>query len=122
MFLSKLEGHQHWVEVMETTPRSQSEVRHFEPGQVSAEEPDAHPASDQVFLVIEGEVTAHVADEIARMRPGHVVVIPAGVAHRFENSGSGRARTFSVFTPSDYPKPGSENRKEHREHKESLNY
>ena len=115
MFLSKLEGHARWFEVMETTPRSGSELRNFEPGQVSAEEPDSHPASDQVFLVVEGEVTAHVADEIARMRPGHFVVIPAGVAHRFENSGSGRARTLRVFRPSDYPKPGNENRRERRE-------
>jgi mannose-6-phosphate isomerase-like protein (cupin superfamily) len=103
MFLSKLNSADGWFEVLATTSRSQTAVMNLEPGQASAENPESHPGSDQVLVVLEGEVHAQVAEERARMMVGHAVVIPAGVPHRFENNGAARARTLSVYAPPAYP-------------------
>ena len=53
------------------------------PGEASGDRPEAHRGSDQVLLVLEGEVMAEVAEEKARLRQGDVVIVPAGVDHRF---------------------------------------
>ena len=44
----------------------------------------------EVFVVLEGEATFTLGDEQRVARAGDVVVAPAGVSHRFVNSGTGR--------------------------------
>ena len=73
------------------------------PGDASGETMESHDESDQVLLVIEGEVLAEVGQERARMRQGDVVVIPAGIPHRFKADDKTPARTFSVYAPPAYP-------------------
>jgi mannose-6-phosphate isomerase-like protein (cupin superfamily) len=48
-----------------------------------------HPY-EEVFVVQEGTATFTAGDEIIEARGGQVVVVPAGVAHKFVNSGTGR--------------------------------
>jgi mannose-6-phosphate isomerase-like protein (cupin superfamily) len=48
-------------------------------------------------------VLAEVGDDRARLRPGDVVVIPAGVRHRFSNEAKNPVRTVSVYAPPAYP-------------------
>lgn len=103
MFLTNLNAAREWFEVLQTTGRSQTAVMNLAPGQASGDEPQAHPESDQVLIVLDGEVLAEVADEKARMRAGDVVVVPAGVHHRFENIADIPARTVSVYAPPAYP-------------------
>lgn len=103
MFLTKLDEKTEWFEVLDTTNRSQTAVMNLAPGQASGDEPESHDASDQVLVVLEGEVLAEVADERSRVPAGHVVVIPAGVPHRLQNPGPVMARTFSVYAPPAYP-------------------
>jgi mannose-6-phosphate isomerase-like protein (cupin superfamily) len=50
----------------------------------------------EVFVVLEGEATFTLGDEQRVVRGGEVVVAPAGVAHRFVNSGSGRLRQVDI--------------------------
>jgi mannose-6-phosphate isomerase-like protein (cupin superfamily) len=66
---------------------------------------DAPPASgpklhthpyEEVFLVQEGSVTFTAGDEVIEARGGEVVVVPAGVAHKFVNSGTGRLRQIDI--------------------------
>lgn len=102
MFLTNLQRASEWFEVLQTTERSQTAVMNLDPGQASGESSESHPTSDQVLIVLDGEVLAEIGDERARMRKGDVVVIPAGIHHRFENEGGEPARTFSVYAPPAY--------------------
>ena len=92
-----------WFEVLQATSRSQTAVMTLEGGGESSEEPDFHPNSDQVLLVVEGEVSAEISGETASMRAGDVVIVPAGARHKFSNPTKARAVTFSVYAPPAYP-------------------
>ena len=54
-----------------------------------------HPY-EEVFVVQEGNVTFTVGDETIEAKGGQVVVVPAGMAHKFVNSGTGRLRQVNV--------------------------
>ena len=54
-----------------------------------------HPY-EEVFVVQEGSATFTAGDEVIEARGGQVVVVPAGVAHKFVNSGTGRLRQVDI--------------------------
>jgi mannose-6-phosphate isomerase-like protein (cupin superfamily) len=54
-----------------------------------------HPY-EEVFVVQEGTATFNAGEETIEVSGGHVVVVPAGVAHKFVNSGTGRLRQVDV--------------------------
>ena len=54
-----------------------------------------HPY-EEVFLIQEGTATFTAGDDEVEVRSGQVVVVPAGVAHKFVNSGTGRLRQVDV--------------------------
>lgn len=54
-----------------------------------------HPY-DETFVVEEGRATFTVDGETIEAQGGHVVVVPAGAAHRFVNTGDGVLRMPSV--------------------------
>ena len=54
-----------------------------------------HPYAE-VFVVQEGVVAFTAGDETIEARAGQVVVVPAGVPHRFVNAGSGRLRQVDI--------------------------
>ncbi len=54
-----------------------------------------HPY-EEVFVVQEGTATFTAGDEVIEVRGGHVVVVPAGVPHKFVNSGAGRLRQVDI--------------------------
>ena len=54
-----------------------------------------HPY-EEVFVIQEGSVTFTAGDETKEATGGQVVVVPAGVAHKFTNSGTGRLRQVDV--------------------------
>jgi mannose-6-phosphate isomerase-like protein (cupin superfamily) len=91
-----------WFQVLQTTERSQTAVMTLSSGGQSSEEMNVHKKSDQVLLVVEGEVRAEVGGEKHLLRTGDVCIVPAGTEHRFENAGGGRALTFNVYTPPEY--------------------
>jgi mannose-6-phosphate isomerase-like protein (cupin superfamily) len=92
-----------WFEVLQTTERSQTAVMTLEPDGQSGEELNSHPESDQVLLVLEGEVFAEVSGQTATMKKGDVVIVRKGKKHRFSNRTQQRAVTFSVYAPPAYP-------------------
>ena len=73
------------------------------PGEASGSTREGHASSDQVLLMLEGELAGEVGAERPILRKGDVLVIPAGVKHRFENKGSIPAVTFNVYAPPEYP-------------------
>jgi mannose-6-phosphate isomerase-like protein (cupin superfamily) len=54
-----------------------------------------HPY-EEVFVVQEGTATFTAGDEEIEVSNGQIVVVPAGVAHKFVNTGTGRLRQVDV--------------------------
>jgi mannose-6-phosphate isomerase-like protein (cupin superfamily) len=54
-----------------------------------------HPY-EEVFIVQEGSVTFTAGDDTIEASSGQVVVVPAGVPHKFVNSGAGRLRQVDI--------------------------
>jgi mannose-6-phosphate isomerase-like protein (cupin superfamily) len=92
-----------WFKVLQTTKRSQTAVMKLGPGQATGEEPEAHEKSDQIVLLVAGELSAVIGGKVSRMKAGDVVIIPPRVKHKFTNSGEEPALTFNVYTPPEYP-------------------
>jgi mannose-6-phosphate isomerase-like protein (cupin superfamily) len=91
-----------WFKVLQTTPRTQTAVMKLGQGQATGGEPEAHEKSDQVILLIAGELSAQIDGKRCRMKPGDVLIIPPRVKHRFTNSGEEPAITFNVYSPPEY--------------------
>jgi mannose-6-phosphate isomerase-like protein (cupin superfamily) len=82
-----------WFEVLQTTDRSQTAVMTLKPGQSTGEQAESHKDSQQMLLLIEGELLAELDDEHGNLNAGDVVVIPPGVKHKFTNKGTAPAMT-----------------------------
>ena len=54
-----------------------------------------HPY-EEVFVTLEGEATFTVGDDTIEVGVGQIVVAPAGVPHKFVNSGIGRLRQVDI--------------------------
>ncbi len=92
-----------WFEVLQTSERSQTVLMTLAPGKSSGEKAEAHDDSDQVLLILEGELTGEVGDDHQSLKRGDVIMIPSGVKHRFTNWAQKRAVTFNVYSPPVYP-------------------
>lgn len=51
---------------------------------------------DETWLVIEGDVVFQAGDERHRATPGDVVIVPAGVPHKFTNRGTSPSRLVCI--------------------------
>jgi mannose-6-phosphate isomerase-like protein (cupin superfamily) len=92
-----------WFQVLQTCHKSQTAIMTLAPGQASGDQPEAHQNSDQVLLVLRGSLAAEVGTERGTLQEGDVVIIPAGVKHRFSNPTELEALTFNVYSPPEYP-------------------
>jgi mannose-6-phosphate isomerase-like protein (cupin superfamily) len=92
-----------WFAVLHTTKQSQSAVMTLKPHDASSEKLNAHEHSDQVVLVIEGEIEAEIGGMKRKLKQGDTCIIPAGTPHRLANPGQEPALTFSVYAPPAYP-------------------
>ena len=54
-----------------------------------------HPY-EEVFVVQEGSATFTAGKDVIEVNGGQVVVVPAGVPHKFVNSGTGRLRQVDI--------------------------
>jgi mannose-6-phosphate isomerase-like protein (cupin superfamily) len=91
-----------WFEVLQTSKRTQTAMMTLKPGKSSGSEPEGHQKSDQVLLVLKGEVEGQIADERITLREGDVIVIPAGTKHKFANRSSANVVTFNTYSPPEY--------------------
>ena len=92
-----------WFDVLQTSKRCQTAMMAIAPGNSSGEKTEAHEKSDQVLLILEGELIGEVGEEHLSLRKDEVIVIPAGVKHRFTNRSRKRTVTFNVYSPPAYP-------------------
>jgi mannose-6-phosphate isomerase-like protein (cupin superfamily) len=102
MTISNINEATEWFQVLQTTKRSQTAVMVLSAGGNSSEEMNVHKNSDQVLLLVEGELEAEVGGKRRTLRKGDSCIVPAGTPHRFENRGKSRAVTFNVYSPPEY--------------------
>ena len=55
----------------------------------------SHPY-EEIFVTLEGNATFTVGDDTIEVSAGQIVVAPAGVPHKFVNSGSGPLRQVDI--------------------------
>ena len=89
-------------EVLQTTNRTQIAMMTLKPGRSSGSHQEGHKNSDQVLVVLEGEVEGEIADDTIILRKGDVIVIPAGTKHKFTNRAPVEAVTFNTYSPPEY--------------------
>jgi mannose-6-phosphate isomerase-like protein (cupin superfamily) len=95
-----------WFEVLQTGDQSQTAMMTLAPGKSTGDKAEAHEESEQVLLVLEGALDGEIGERKTKLSRGDVIVIPAGVKHRFTNSGETAAVTFNVYSPPEYS-PGT---------------
>ena len=61
--------------------------------------PHAHGGNDEVYFVLDGTVEFHVAGEVFDGAGGTFVLVPAGEAHTFGNTGEAPARLLVLHAP-----------------------
>ena len=92
-----------WFEVSQTGERSQTALMTLAPGDATGDKAEAHEKSDQVLLILKGELTGDVGDQRPHLKKGDVLIIPAGAKHRFVNRAMKPAVAFNVYSPPAYP-------------------
>lgn len=66
---------------------------------------NSHPHSDQTLVVLQGMLSAEIADKKILMHRGDSVTVPAGTPHRFVNICGETVTTFHVYSPPAYSIP-----------------
>jgi mannose-6-phosphate isomerase-like protein (cupin superfamily) len=61
----------------------------------------SHPY-EEVFIVQEGRATYTVGTETLEIHAGQIVVVPAGVPHKFINSGDGPLRQVNIHVSKQF--------------------
>jgi len=92
-----------WFEVLQTSERSQTAMMTLASGDATGASAEAHEESDQVLLMLDGELSGEVGDQRPSLKKGDVIIVPAGVKHRFVNHAAKPAVTFNVYSPPAYP-------------------
>lgn len=61
--------------------------------------PHIHQAEDETFILLEGILDFHVADDLHRAEADSVIFVPRGTRHHFSNVGDGLARMLFLYSP-----------------------
>jgi len=78
-------------------------VWNLEPGQEN--DYHLHPASEHLQFLLEGELEYSLGDaEPQTVRPGQIVIIPAGLPHGIRNVSDRRATYVAITSPGPYEK------------------
>ena len=63
----------------------------------------SHPETDEVFIVLDGELTIHLRDGDVTLKPGEMYVVPKGVEHKPEAT---RECRMMLVEPAGTPNTG----------------
>jgi mannose-6-phosphate isomerase-like protein (cupin superfamily) len=61
--------------------------------------PHIHHREDELFYVLDGDITIFAGEQTVRASDGTCVHIPLGAVHTFKNEGSRPARMLVTYTP-----------------------
>ena len=53
-------------------------------------------AYDETWVVQDGHLTFQAGEDVQKAGPGDIVIVPAGVPHKFTNDGPGRSRIVCI--------------------------
>lgn len=96
--------------VLFTTKQSQVVVMSVPAGEEIGEE--THEGIDQILTFVAGEGEAVLAGKHSKVKPGSIVVVPAGTKHNFITKGEQAMKLYTVYTPPDH-KDGTVHRTKH---------
>ena len=102
MDIRNILGRDDFFTVLHTAAKSQTAIMTLAPGKASGKMGNEHPASEQVVLIVEGEILAEIDQEKATLRKGDVIIIPRRKPHRLVNHSGSKAVVFSVYAPPGY--------------------
>ena len=91
-----------WFEVLQTGKKTQTAMMTLKPGQSSGENAESHEKSEQVLLVLHGEVMAEIEGEQKILKQGDSIVIAPGTKHKFTNQSKNACVTFNTYSPPEY--------------------
>ncbi len=57
---------------------------------------------EEVFIVQEGQATYTVGESVIEVKAGQIVIGPAGVPHKFVNSGTGRLKQVDIHVNKEF--------------------
>jgi mannose-6-phosphate isomerase-like protein (cupin superfamily) len=89
---------------LRTAERSQIVLMTIPTGEDIGEE--VHPENDQWLGFVEGDAEAVIEGQSSPVRPGQIVLVPAGTRHNFVNKGSEPLRLWTIYAPPDHA-PGT---------------
>jgi mannose-6-phosphate isomerase-like protein (cupin superfamily) len=94
-------------QVLESTKRSQAALMVLAPGQrIGDRARSEHPQADQWLYVLSGQGEAFGEDERHVLRPGTLLVVPAGQGHEIRNPGKEPLRTLNLYSTLAYDSHG----------------
>ena len=102
MNIKKVKDAREWFSVLQTGKRTQTAIMTLKRGKSSGEEAAAHRSSDQVLLVLNGELVGELEGKRKTLKEGDVIIIPAGTRHKFTNEGRKDCVTFNTYSPPEY--------------------
>ena len=94
-------GNVEFLGLSEHSPRVNVSVITMAPGREGPEK-HIHEGEDDVFYVLEGELTFTVDDAEVVAGPGTFVLVPPGVPHTFANRGDAVVRMVNVHAPAGF--------------------
>jgi quercetin dioxygenase-like cupin family protein len=64
--------------------------------------PHVHSREDELFYILEGEITFQLGDQTVTATPGTSVYLPKGRPHGWGNAGNTQARTLALLFPAGF--------------------
>ena len=100
----KTQENENFREVLFTAPHSQLVVMALQPGEEIGME--VHPNNDQFLRIESGTGKAILNGEESVISDGFAIVVPAGTNHNIVNTGQGKMKLYTVYSPANHP-PGT---------------
>ena len=72
------------------------------PGGGQGPPPHVHNSHDEIFFIVDGELTIHGADRDEIACDGSLVLVPRGAQHTFSNHTSAPMRMVGTFSPARF--------------------
>lgn len=86
--------------VLYTGKMSQLVAMRLGPGEEIGEE--THPATDQIFFLIEGSGEAILDGKPSPLRAGEVLCVPAGTLHNVRNTSKAALKLLTLYAPPEH--------------------
>lgn len=64
---------------------------------------ETHPEHDQFIRIDAGSAKAILNGEESELSDGSCVIIPAGVEHNIVNTGEGKLKLYTIYSPPEHP-------------------